>query len=188
MTDDNLNDKDNGPWYKQFWAWFVFAPLLIVMVAWIPFMAIALKDSDDMVVDNYYKEGRMINQRVDQDRLAAELGLSGELSVDLEVGDVVVVMSADSQYRLPQALTLSLDHPIEADNDLVITLHETVSGRYQGELDRRLQYRWYVRLSPVITPPAEGAEPLVVSDDQVWRIVGELDFAKGSRLIFGEHE
>lgn len=176
----SVNDRDDGPWYKQFWAWFVLAPLLIVMVAWIPFMTIAVKDADDVVIDNYYKEGRMINQRVDEDRHARELGLQATLNLDLDVGDVLLSLNAAvADYQLPETLTLYLDHPLEADNDHVITLHQIVPGRYRGELDSRLNYRWYVRLEPEVVATADGTAT------RYWRLLGELDLSNGTQLVLG---
>lgn len=192
MADTKRNDeRDNGPWYKQFWAWFVLAPILLVMVAWIPFMTIALKSSDDVVVDNYYREGRMYNMRLDQDRLARQLGLQGEVFVDLEVGEVVVTLtSADSDYSLPATLVLHLDHPLEADNDRHLLLNQSYPGRYLGELDERLHHRWYLRLEPVLATDAGGerassAEVADAATGDSWRITGELDLERGSRLVFG---
>ena len=176
-------DRDDGPWYKQFWAWFVLAPLLVVMVAWIPFMTIAVKDADDVVIDNYYKEGRMINMRVDEDRVATELGLSGEIFFDHEVGDVVLTLKkSDDTYVWPQQLQLYLDHPMEADNDRVIPLVHVVDGRYQGELQSTLQNHWYLRLMPL------GAEQGDKPVQGAWRIVAEVDFSKGNHLSFGTGE
>lgn len=187
MTDKNLNGKDSGPWYKQFWAWFVLAPLLIIMVIWVPFLTVIVKGADDMVLDNYYKEGRMINQRVDQDRHARQLGLSGQLTVDQEVGDVMLtIASTDSGYELPAQLDLYFDHPLEADHDTMIVLHEVVPGRYQGELEKRLLNRWYVRLTSVPVTRAELGD--AAPDLEDWRVIGELDLAKGSSLTFGGDE
>ncbi|WP_439135288.1 FixH family protein [Pseudomaricurvus sp.] len=187
MTEKNLDGKDDGPWYKQFWAWFVFAPLLIIMAIWVPFLTVIVKGADDTVLDNYYKEGRMINQRVDQDRHARELGLTGTLRVDQEVGDVILTISSiDADYAFPEKLELYFDHPFEADHDTFIVLQEVIPGRYQGELERRLNNRWYIRLTsmPVTTAELGAAAP----DLEDWRIIGELDLAKGSSMTFGGDE
>ena len=176
-------DIDEGPWYRQGWAWFVLAPILVVIIAWIPFMTIAVKKSDDVVVDNYYKEGRMYNMRLDQDRLASELQVSGDLVIDHEVGEVLVNLSLDlEQSQVPAALILHLDHPMEADNDLDLQLRRVYDGRFVGELPHRLQHRWYVRLEPVIQSEGESA------DRNQWRITGEMDLSQSSRLVFGANE
>ncbi|MGH1373867.1 MAG: FixH family protein [Cellvibrionaceae bacterium] len=193
MSNSPLDDKDDGPWYKQFWAWFILAPLIIIMIVWIPFLTIVVKNADDTVIDNYYKEGRMINQRVDQDRQAKALGLAGELFLDLDVGDILLTLtSTDAAYQLPQEVLLHLDHPVEADNDLSIRLRQTTPGRYQAELQQRIQNRWYIRL----LPPVKNAEEVGSSHPDkiknlaggVWRITGDMDLSKGSRLLFGGDE
>ena len=179
--------EDTQPWYKQFWAWFVLAPLILVMAAWIPFMIIAVQQSDDRVIDNYYKEGRMYNMRLGQDRLAAELGIEGELFLDLEVGEIVVTLaSSDSTYALPQQLQLHLDHPIEEDHDLTIVLQQIYPGRYLGQLEQRIQYRRYVRLLPLLPDP--DARAAQADSSGSWRITGELDLSRGNRLKFGGYE
>lgn len=194
MTINNRDtEQDIGPWYKQFWAWFILAPIITVMLAWIPFMAIVLKSADDVVVDNYYKEGRMYNLRMDEDKLAATLGIAGELFIDLEVGDVMVTLSADdADYALPAALTLYLDHPVEADNDLVITLNQTYPGRYQGEIPHRINYHWYVRITPAAAAVEESTESPAASisgePGRHWRVVSEMDFSQSPRMTFGASE
>jgi len=193
MSNTPLNDKDDGPWYKQFWAWFILTPLIVVVLVWIPFLTIVVKNADDTVIDNYYKEGRMINQRADQDRRAQALGLAGELFLDLDVGDILLTLSTTAaDYELPAEIKLHLDHPVEADNDLSISLYETMPGRYQAELEHRIQNRWYIRL----LPPIDNAEEVGSSHParketlvgEVWRVTGDIDLSKGSRMIFGGDE
>lgn len=191
-THNSDSDRDIGPWYKQFWAWFILAPLITVMLAWIPFMAIVLKSADDVVVDNYYKEGRMYNLRQDEDYLATKLGIAGELFVDLEVGDVLLTLSSnDANYRLPPALVLYFDHPVEADNDLVIVLTQSYPGRYQGEIPRRIKHHWYVRIVPQVTTAeveSDAGEANATDAGKVWRIVGQIDFSQSPRMNFGISE
>ena len=182
------DERDEGPWYRQFWAWFVFAPLLLVMLAWIPFMTIVLKNADDVVIDNYYKEGRMYNMRLEQDHLAQKLGLSGELFVDKVVGEVLVSLSAAAKGTvLPQQLLLHLDHPLEADNDLTIKLLQTYPGRYIGQLEHSIHNRWYIRLTP-LQEESSGDSGMHADDASLWRITGEFDLSKQARMQFGEHE
>tara|TARA_B100000446_G_scaffold61006_3_gene57452 strand:+ start:5820 stop:6401 length:582 start_codon:yes stop_codon:yes gene_type:complete len=193
MTNTPLNDRDDGPWYKQFWAWFVLAPLIIIMMVWIPFLTIVVKNADDTVIDNYYKEGRMINQRVDQDRRARELGLTGELFLDLDVGDILLTIeTSDAEYQLPSEIELHLDHPVEADNDLVIQLKESVPGRYLAELDKPIKNRWYVRLLPPVADAEKVGSTHPDKDEEiaaeVWRITGEMNVQDGTRLLFGGDE
>ena len=88
MTDQLAEKKIPG--YRQFWFWFVFGPLLFIVVLCGILVFIAFKYSDDVVTDNYYKVGRMINQTLEQDEKAAELGLLANVKIDQLTGDVIV--------------------------------------------------------------------------------------------------
>jgi hypothetical protein len=170
---NDLNQLDEGPWYQQTWAWFVLTPLIVVVVASIGFIFLAFGKSDDIVRDNYYQEGRSINQHFSLDETARSLGLDGQLDVDLLVGEVVLDMTSNAP--LPPTLKLEMSHPIQSEKDTVLMLTEIAPGRYTAQLDTRLAHRWYVRLSS----PAEG-------DFQAWRLSGELNLDKGTRLVFSE--
>ncbi len=183
-----LQEHDIGPWYKQLWAWIVLAPLITIMIIWIPFLTIIVKDADDEVIDNYYKEGKMINVRVDEDRTAKRLGLNGQIRFDMQVGDIVLkIDTADTSYTLPDQLLLALDHPVEEDNDLKVVLTKVVAGRYQGELLQPLEYHWYVRL---MTLPEASDKSSEAPADQApaWRVVSEVNFTDTNTLSFGSQE
>lgn len=185
MSKPNLTGKDNGPWYKQFWCWFILAPLLIIMIIWIPFLTVIVKGADDTVLDNYYKEGRAINERVDQDRHARELGLQGELK--LADGKAAMALSSTrDDYQLPRVLYLYLDHPFEADYDQQLVLLEVAPGQYEAELKGELQNSWYVRL----TSAEAERKPMGqnVNDQGNWRLMAQLDLNRGNTLYLGGGE
>lgn len=167
---------DEGPWYKQFWAWFILTPLLIVIVAVLSFVAVAVYNADDVVIDNYYKEGRLINQRFEQDKQAVALHIHGKLRFDLELGEVLLTLSGDTE--LPEKLLLLLNHPTSAARDQQVVLHAITPGRYRGDLERRPQHRWYLRLLPAVEPAQQN--------NADWRLNGQIDFAATDSLQLGE--
>jgi len=169
-----IDSEEGSPWYKQFWGWFVFMPLFVVIVASLSFVYTAFKHADDVVVDDYYKEGRMINQHFELDKQALALGLKGELRVDQELGEIFVDLSA--QGDLPETLALYLNHPVQAEYDLQLTLREVVAGRYRADLEQPLQHRWYFRL--------QASEKLPAT--QAWRLKGTLDFQQGNSVLLGQ--
>lgn len=171
------NELDQGPWYKQFWAWFILTPLLVVVIVCLFFVSIAVFNADDVVIDNYYQEGRMINQRFEQDERALALKLSGDLTFDLELGEVL--FSVQGETRFPESLTLLLNHPTNADADQQVRLHMITPGRYRGDLESRPNHRWYLRVVPV----ADATQ----QNDADWRLMGEIDFAASDSIRFGQH-
>lgn len=83
------------PWYRQFWFWFVFGPLIFIIVMCIIFVSIAFNYSDDVVTDNYYKTGVMINQKLEQDHRAEALGLSANVKFDQMTGEVNISLKGN---------------------------------------------------------------------------------------------
>jgi len=162
----SLARTDTKPWYRHFWPWFIIALPATVVVAGISMVFIAFKHADTVVIDDYYREGLAINQRLAQDEAAARLGLAAELRVDLVTGEVLA--SLDGAHPASDGLRLLLIHPVDADRDQTLTLTPVAGGRYRGELQQAPRGRYYLRLKP-------AADPL-------WRLLGEADFSAGNTV------
>ncbi|MCH1414054.1 MAG: FixH family protein, partial [Glaciecola sp.] len=67
--------SDNNPWYKQFWPWFLIIVPLSSMIFSLNYAKLAVTTQNDLVVDEYYKEGRGINTRLDKFERALQLGI-----------------------------------------------------------------------------------------------------------------
>lgn len=156
------------PWYRQFWFWFVFGPLIFIIVLCCFTVSIAFKYSDDVVTDNYYKSGLMINQTLMQDERAAALNLLADVKFDQATGEVLVALSGDN--TLPRSLRLFLDNPVKAKKDQTVLLTEITAGQYRGELTSPVDYSWYVSLVP---------EADISKRKQAeWLLTGQINFAK----------
>lgn len=152
------------PWYRQFWFWLVMSPLIVVVPMSFTLLTLAILYSDDRVIDNYYKHGRMINASLEQDERARLWQVSARLQV--EGGRLTVELSTRTQY--PPALSLWLDHPFEADRDQFLRLERRGDGRYQGELPVS-EGGWYLALTPGLGRDRRTEAP--------WRLRGELTLA-----------
>lgn len=160
-------EQDTQPFYRQFWFWFVFTPLIVVVCVSLTMVTVAFRHADDVVIDNYYKEGRMINQTMEQDRRALELDLTAQLRFDRTTGEVF--LQIPQQASVPPQLLLLLDHPFEADLDQQIVLQQTSSGHYRGELEANPRNNWYVSLLPVLDKSQRKSAE--------WLLSGEINFA-----------
>ncbi len=180
----SVQEQDTvAPWYRQFWAWFVLAPLILVIAVASYTVSTAFRYADDVVSDNYYKDGRMINQVIEQDEAALAMGLKGSLEIDNSLGEVQVALSANTP--LPDRLLLLFSHPVSADKDLTLLLRKTASGRYRADLDAPIQYRWYLRLFPLESDSTAIPSDLdALEHTAKWRLGGEIDFQKGSFVEF----
>lgn len=169
------------PWFRQPWFWFVMSPLLVVVVVCAVFIVIAVRYQDDRVVGDYYKEGLLINERMDAVQLARDLGLSASFRFDSVTGEMQVELTQAAENRqrrnglsaliLPTRLSLYLQHPSQQDRDHQLTLRRTRENHYVADVESPLQSRWYVTL----TPPA--------SESDQWRIQGEINLNSSAAVV-----
>ncbi len=153
-------NTDNQPWFKQFWPWFLIALPAAVVVAGLTTLAIAIKYSDDLVADNYYKEGMAINRRLENQQLANDLGLAADLQISKL--HIVVTLSVPVPAS---TLSLEIYHPLNESMDMSIELQQVDSGIYQGSLTQRLggTFRWHWSMTPKNLPT-----------EKTWQLTGEI--------------
>ncbi len=159
------NPSENTPWHKQFWPWFLISLPGTIIIASLATVYVAFKGADDLISDNYYRDGLAINQVIEQDRAASALSLAADVRFDLESGEIFVLLTGDSSGR---ELQISLLHPFEKDLDKTIFLKHLEDGRYRADLEFRPAGRYYVRLTP--RPDAD------------WRLNGDIEFDKVQEL------
>ena len=151
----HLPREDSEPWYRQFWPWFLILLPASVVVAGLTTVVIANRGADDLVVDEYYKDGLAINRKLEKKERASSLGIEASL----KVSGPEVVVTTSGQVKEPQ-LTLLLSHPLESDQDFKVTLVQSVPGEYRGRLSGTVAPRWHWAL--------------VSEHEQGWRLDGAL--------------
>lgn len=182
VNDSDMADNEHGKkWYKEFWAWFILTPLIVVVIVSSFTVSLAVRHADDRVVDNYYKEGRLINARLDEDILASELALSAVLQFDLSINELTIKLDNNTQ-QYPDTIYLELGHTSDQSQDHMLALQHLAKGQYQTELTRKLQYRWYLRLRSDGNPPPIDTAEVVHQANDVWRLRGEIDLSKQSTV------
>jgi uncharacterized protein len=147
--------QDSSPWYKHFWPWFIICLMGTAMTASLITVYIAIDGSDDVVSDTYYKDGLAINQLLDQDKLASELGLTAQITLGSDATALVLT----SQFDLPEQVVLKLLHPASDELDQNVFLFHEGNGQYRGAGTLPDQ-RYYVQLT--------GSD-----NGRAWRLSGE---------------
>jgi uncharacterized protein len=159
--------EDTDPWYKQFWPWFVITPPFFGIVLGVLLITFASHDPDGLVIGDYSREGRGMNQSIARAQFAMQLGLAAAVQID---GEQVWVLLESNPAIPPQELELQFVHPTrdQFDQKLVLT-HDPVRNRYHADIDRLDTALWYVYLEP---------------RDGAWRLRGRMaDFdARNIRL------
>lgn len=149
------NEADGSPWYKHPWMWLVVGLPLASVIASLSFVAIAVKNKDDLVRDDWYKAGRAINQDLDAEHQARQLGLRASLVLDAAAPAVSV--SIENGANLPDHLQLLLVHSTIAREDMTAMLTRGPDGRWQGSLPSLPMGKRMLMLEPL--PGGSGDTP-----------------------------
>ena len=157
---NKLPAYDKSPWYKQFWPWFLIALPGSVVIAGFTTLYIANIHSDDLVADEYYKNGLAINRVLERDARAQTLGVEARMrffSVD-EIWQVEVEVTG---IEAESALNMSLSHPLEADRDFDLQLVHSEADIYKAYMPRAVAAHWHWIIE------SKGTAP--------WRLDGSIE-------------
>lgn len=137
------------PWYRHGWVWFLIGIPGSAVVAGSITMWLAVTRSDSLVADDYYKEGRAINQRLEKDQVAVDQGIRLESSMRaLPSGmqRIEVRFAAKPGVTMPEFIRLRLSHPTLDQMDVLATLMKSTDGVYRSEIAGVATGRWYAQL------------------------------------------
>ncbi len=159
--------SNSKPWYREPWPWILMAGPAIVVVAGFITAWLAIRSSDGLVDDDYYKQGLAVNQRMARSDAASELGLAAEVVVGDNGLDLRLFLSAREAAVLPDSLLLKTVHPTRAGADQSVLLKRDSAGLYVGRLAAALHGRWHVALE---------------DQERKWRLTGDWNPDKASTL------
>ncbi|PTY37130.1 hypothetical protein BGP77_07625 [Saccharospirillum sp. MSK14-1] len=154
-----MNTSTRKPWYREFWIWFILAPIIAVVSFWAWLIPFAIKTNDGAILDNYYEDGLGIIERTTQ----AEWALEHNLSAQLQTLDERVQLRLEGNLdAMPEALQLTYVFPTREAWDVSVQLTRQADGRYLGVLPEAITER-----RQLILEPADGEEAS-------WRLHGEV--------------
>ena len=136
--------KGGKPWFKEPWPWILMTGPFVVICAGAVTTWLAVVSNDGLVSDDYYKQGLEVNQSLQRDHLASNLGLHGDVmrsGVNLRL-----LLSAESDAGLPAELVLRLAHPTRAGQDQLVKMVLEGQGFYSGKLAAEVSGRWLVSI------------------------------------------
>ncbi|MBS1144664.1 MAG: hypothetical protein H6R14_2070 [Proteobacteria bacterium] len=136
--------NDNRPWYKERWPWFLMAGPGTVIIAGVITVWLAVVSNDGLVTDDYYKQGLAVNQSLQRDHHAGNIGLHGD--VMRSGSNLRLLLGADGDAGLPSEIVLKLAHPTRAGQDQLITMKMEGQGFYSGKLAEEVSGRWLVSI------------------------------------------
>ena len=156
----------NTPWYKQFWPWFLITVPVITVIMSGVLIHFATSTQDTLVIDDYYKEGKAINTRLDKVEEARRLNITTDLIV--EENRVAVKFHSG----IPQdgtALKIAFYHVTLADRDAELLLTRDATGVYRGATESLLDGKWRISLTPI---------------DESWKIQNTVLLPQSQKISF----
>lgn len=143
-----------APWYAQRWPWLLMLGPAVVLVAGGYTGYLAYTQQDAMVVGDYYKKGKAINQELRRDRVASAMRLS--LAARYDAPRALLSGQLTSFGRpLAAPFRINLAHSTLPEKDVVLLVHPDAQGRFSVALPTLERARWQL--------VAEGSE-------QTWRL------------------
>jgi len=155
----NQSSANKKPWYREPWPWFLMSGPALVVVAAIFTAWLAVRSSDGLVDDDYYKQGLAVDKQMARSAEALDLGLSAEVVFGGDGSDLRLFLTAQKTVAQPEILQLRIVHPTRAGGDQSVKLTKDAAGYYVGRL----------------TTPLSGARWHLVLEDEGrhWRITGD---------------
>ena len=156
------------PWYREPWPWLLASgPLLVVMASLISAW-IAMRGSDGLVSEDYYRQGLAAQETISRSDKALALGLVARVCLTEDALNVQLSARAPG-YQLPPALRVTLSHPTRAGLDQTQLIPRAGSG-YSGRL----------RL------PAAGHWLILIEDEaKTWRLMGSVVLPANGAIVIG---
>lgn len=162
MNDDRNSPRDDAeaarqsPWRNPM-VWLMVGFPLAAVVAGTATLFIAIDaGGSDAIPDAVRRTAQVQTVELGPDERAAERRLSAVFSVQ---EDAVEVLVATGDFDRTQPLTLSLQHPIEAAQDIALVLQPNARGGWSAAHTLDVGHDWRVQLSD-----ATGQ----------WRLLGRL--------------
>jgi len=134
---------DAAPWYTHRWPWLLMLGPAVVAVAGIATSYVAFTSQDALVVGDYYKQGKAINQDLRRDRAAAALGLSIDLRYDAAEG-LLHGHVGSSKPLADETLSVRLQHATQPNRDMVLMARPDAAGNFSVALPMLERSRWQV--------------------------------------------
>jgi hypothetical protein len=130
-----------APWYTHRWPWFLMIGPAAVLVGGTVVTWLALGHPDAMVVDDYYKQGKAINQDLRRDRVASAMGLALQLGYE---GGRLHGRIASFGRPFGAPFTIRLAHPTLPERDLSLLVRPDAEGAFSVSLPVLERTHWQV--------------------------------------------
>ena len=128
-----------SPWYTHRWPWLLMLGPATTLAGGAYIAWLAAGHPDALVVDDYYKQGKAINQDLRRDRAATALGLSLRAGYDPSAGTLSGRLAGQAA-----PFTIYLAHPTLPQRDLRVFVRPAPDGTFSVALPDLERTHWQV--------------------------------------------
>ncbi len=143
-------------WFRHRWPWLLMLGPAIVVVAGSYTGYLAYSNPDPLVVGDYYKRGKAINQDLRRDRIATERGMALSLDYNAAAGQLIGTVRSNGAAS-SDVLMLRLSHATLPQKDMTFVVVPDAQGSFAIALPMLERSRWQV---------------VVEGDKRDWRLEG----------------
>jgi len=141
-----MNSAPFVPWYRHPWLWFVIAIPACAVVFSLHFVYLAVVNRDAVVRDDWYEDGKSINNSFTRDEAALQLGLAANLTLDAVTGEILLNLDAKAPIEAP-SIELNFIHSTQTSKDQKLVLQRLMGNSYRGQLNQPLDGVFQIELS-----------------------------------------
>ncbi|MEK6789786.1 MAG: FixH family protein [Pseudomonadota bacterium] len=141
-----MNTAPFVPWYRHPWLWFVIAIPAFSVTLSLCFVYLAVVNRDSVVRDDWYEDGKTINNSFSRDEAALSLGLVANLTLDATTGEVLLRLDAKAPVEAP-SIELNFVHSTQSGKDQKLVLQRLMGNEYRGQLNHPLDGVFQIELS-----------------------------------------
>lgn len=134
-----------APWYAQRWPWLLMLGPAIVIVAGAITGYLAYTRQDAMVIDDYYKRGKAINQDLRRDRVASARRMSVALRYDAATHAVQGELTSFGR-PVTAPFRIGLAHSTLPEKDILLAAYPDRLGHFSVPLPALGPARWQVNV------------------------------------------
>lgn len=138
-----MSNNKITPWYKEPWAYLIFALPLSAVIAGITTLFIALDEPDPLVVGDYYKKGKAINTELAKVKQAQKLGMRFKLSF---YNNELIIIPTGIEKEFP-VLNVNFYHSTLEKRDFYVALTADANGHFRQFIDNDINGKWQVTIS-----------------------------------------
>jgi hypothetical protein len=164
MVMTNKIAVQSSPWYQHRWPWLLMSGPFIVIIAGFITMWISFSGADALVVDDYYKQGKAINQDLRREAQAQTLGLKLAMHYDPSLGQIQGRLSGADKSS---ALILLVIHPTLPAKDRRFEVKPDAYGQFIVMLPLLERAHWQIELQ---------------DSQRSWRLHGRWDWHKQKEI------